>query len=166
MGIFATTNGTGHGAPSVMPVKVTPDVVATAPRGTSRSVAAASDGAGGAPTLRTIPNPAGRVSQFVAVGLSSFAALRRRIAATAAGILAAGTVPVVNCDAENVLDASAVLSTAPRPTCAFVTPDTVPVNVGELIGAFVVVSVAACAATAATSALSAGRSVTNCATLS
>ena len=109
--------------------------------------------------MRTIPNPAGRVSQFVAVGLSSFAALRRRIAATAAGILAAGTVPVVNCAAENTLDASAVLSTFPRPTCALVTPDTVPVNVGELSGAFVAVSVAACAATASTSALSAGRAV-------
>ena len=49
---------------------------------------------------------------------------------------------MVICAAENTLDASAVLSTFPRPTCALVTPDTVPVNVGELIGAFVAVRAA------------------------
>ena len=41
------------------------------------------------------------------------------------------------------LFASVVLSTFPRPTCAFVTPETVPVNVGEESGAYVVLAVTA-----------------------
>ena len=48
----------------------------------------------------------------------------------------------VACAVETGFEASAVSSTFPRPTCAFVTPATVPVNVGEAIGAYVDAAVA------------------------
>ena len=161
---MATVHGAGQAEPSAA-VKVVPAVVGIDASGTCRSPATASTGAGNAPTLTTTANPAGRACQLDAVGLASFAGVRVRIPASAAGMRSAGTVPVVSCAAENTLAVSLVLSTFPRPTIPLVIPETVPVNVGEFSGARDARAVA-CAATFAMSALSAGRSVRNCATLS